>query len=540
MEIFDLFQSGGLEALLVGASPVVIFFLIVAGTFVSEDATCVAAGVLAGQSRISFSVALSACFVGIFVGDVMLYGIGRIFGRRILNIGFVSKLVSNNSLDSASRWLDERGAAAIFLSRFVTGTRLPTYLAAGFLRTNFWKFTFYFLIASAIWTPLLVGSTTFASNWLSTYVVLEVVLILIALKVAMNLFSWKKRRMFVGRLKRIVKWEFWPLKVFYFPVVLYVLFLAMKHRSLTVFTCANPAIPASGFVGESKNEIYAGLQTSAAAPRFLLQHLLLSADLSADELLDRARSFIAENDLNFPLVLKPDAGERGKGVTIIRDFAELRARIDSTGHDLILQEFADGVEASVFYFRYPDRQRGEIFSITEKRFPKLLGNGVSSLEELILSDERAVCLAGKYFEQNSERLDAVPASNEEVQIIDIGTHSRGAVFLDGSWLRTPELETAIDGICRDYDGFHFGRFDLRARSFEELGKGNFKIIELNGVTSESTNIYDPRYSLLEAYRALFRQWRIAFEIGAANCADGRRPTSAAALARLFLNSNAAR
>ncbi len=523
-----------------GASPVVIFFLIIAGTFVSEDATCVAAGVLAGQSRISFALALSACFVGIFVGDVLLYWTGRIFGRRILNIGFFSRLVSENSLASASRWLDERGAAAIFLSRFVTGTRLPTYLAAGFLQTNFWKFTFYFLIASAIWTPLLVGSTTFASSWFSTYAVLEVVLILIALKVSMNLVSWKKRRMFVGRLKRIVKWEFWPLKVFYFPVVLYVLFLAMKHRSLTVFTCANPAMPASGFVGESKNEIYAGLQTSAADQRFLLRHLFLPADVSADELLDRARSFISENDLNFPIVLKPDAGERGKGVTIIRDFVELRERIDGIDHDLILQEFADGVEASVFYFRYPDRQSGEIFSITEKRFPKLLGNGVSSLEELILNDERAVCLAGKYFEQNSDRLGSVPAFEEEVQIIDIGTHSRGAVFLDGSWLRTPELESAIDDICRDYDGFHFGRFDLRARSFEELGKGNFRIIELNGVTSESTNVYDPRYSLFDAYRILFRQWRIAFEIGTANCADGRRPTSAAALARLLLNSNAAR
>lgn len=523
---------------MVGASPVIVFFLIVAGTFVSEDATCLAAGVLAGQSRISFALALSACFVGIFVGDLLLYWTGRILGRRILNIGFFSKLVSENSLAKASRWLDDRGAEAIFLSRFVTGSRLPTYLAAGFLRTNFWKFTLFFLIASAIWTPLLVGSTTYASSWFSPYVVLGFVAGIITLKFSMNLLSWKKRRLLIGRMRRMVRWEFWPLKIFYLPVVFYVLFLAIRHRSLTVFTCANPAIPASGFVGESKNEIYAGLQTSAAASPFLLRHLMLDVSHSSDELIDQARFFINEHVLDFPLVLKPDAGERGKGVMIVRDLAELKARLTTIDQNMILQEFADGVEASVFYFRHPGHERGEIFSITEKRFPKLVGNGTSSLEELILSDERSVCLAAKYFEQNSDRLDQVPARGEEVQIIDIGTHSRGAIFLDGSWLRTPELEQAINDICRSYEGFHFGRFDLRARSFEEMGEGKFKIVELNGVTSESTNIYDPRYSLLDAYRILFRQWRLAFEIGAANCALGRRRTSVGALAKLLLNSNA--
>lgn len=537
MELFDLFRSGGLDAL-VGASPVIVFFLIVAGTFVSEDATCLAAGVLAGQSRISFALALSACFVGIFVGDLLLYWTGRILGRRILNIGFFSKLVSENSLANASRWLDDRGAEAIFLSRFVTGSRLPTYLAAGFLRTNFWKFTLFFLIASAIWTPLLVGSTTFASSWVSPYVALGFVAGIIALKFSMNLLSWKKRRLLIGRMRRMVRWEFWPLKIFYLPVVFYVLFLAIRHRSLTVFTCANPAIPASGFVGESKNEIYAGLQTSAAASPFLLRHLMLDVSHSSDELIDQARFFINEHDLDFPLILKPDAGERGKGVMIVRDLAELKARLTTIDQNMILQEFADGVEASVFYFRHPGHERGEIFSITEKRFPKLVGNGTSSLEELILNDERSVCLAAKYFEQNSDRLDQVPARGEEVQIIDVGTHSRGAIFLDGSWLRTPELERAINDICRSYDGFHFGRFDLRASSFEEMGEGKFKIVELNGVTSESTNIYDPRYSLLDAYRILFRQWRLAFEIGSANCALGRRRTSVAALAKLLLNSNA--
>lgn len=68
------------------------------------------------------------------------------------------------------------------------------------------------------------------------------------------------------------------------------------------------------------------------------------------------------------------------------------------------------------------------------------------LEELILRDPRAVCLAEKYLERNGNRLETVPARGESVQIIDIGRHSRGAIFLDGGWMKTDLLEAKIDEI----------------------------------------------------------------------------------------------
>jgi hypothetical protein len=100
---------------------------------------------------------------------------------------------------------------------------------------------------------------------------------------------------------------------------------------------------------------------------------------------------------------------------------------------------------------------------------------------------------------------------------------------------TPALEAKIDEICRGLDGFYFGRFDIRCAYFDDLKRGeNFRIIELNGVTSESTNIYDPQYSLWNAYRVLFRQWDLAFEIGAENRALGAKPATARELVRLAL------
>ncbi len=511
-----------------------LFFVFFFGTFISEDTACLLAGTAAANGRIGFAFAVTACFLGIFAGDVLLYGAGRLLGRNALDNRLVKRFVSDKVASKASAWLKNNAAAAVFMSRFVTGLRLPTYLAAGALRTDFIKFAAFFLLASAVWTPLLVGSTAFSQTFLfPKNAILGLVTIAVAVRLILRFSSRRNRRLFAGRLKRIVKWEFWPIHVFYAPVALYVLLIAVKHRSLTVFTAVNPAMPAGGFKGESKNDIYCGLRQTAAAAPHMLNHVMLKSNEPISDRLKKAWRFIDEYGLDFPLVLKPDAGERGKDVAIVRSLDELENGLLSATTDMILQEFTAGDEISVFYYRYPNEERGKIFSITEKRFPHVTGDGVSTIEDLILADPRAVCQAEKYFEQNRDRLADVPAIGELVKMIDIGTHSRGAIFLDGEWIKTAALEQRIDAICRGFDGFNFGRFDIRMPSLTDLRRGeNFKIIELNGVTSESTNIHDPRYSLFDAYRILFRQWRIAFEIGAENIKLGAKPTSILDLAKL--------
>jgi membrane protein DedA with SNARE-associated domain len=526
-QIFNLNGIGDL-------SPGIIFFAFFFATFISEDAACLAAGALVGRGEIAFLLAVGACFTGIFTGDVLLYWAGRFAGTKILNTKIASRFVSANALATASAWLEKRGAAAIFISRFITGLRLPTYLAAGFLRTPFWKFALYFLLASAIWTPILIASTAYAQqfNFLPN-IFLSAAFLYIALKILLHFTSWKNRRFFVGRLTRIRHWEFWSLPVFYFPVVIYILLLAVRFRSLSVFADANPAIEAGGFVGESKSEIYEGLRKSEAAAPHLLVYALIPARIELAERLEIAESFLRENRFNFPVALKPNAGERGVDVFLVRTSEELKSRIGQAKADLIIQELAPGDEFSVFYYRYPNEPRGQIFAITEKRFPAVVGDGKSSIETLILRDERAVALAKAYFERNAKRLGEIPRAGETIPLIDIGTHSKGAIFLDGDWARTAPLENEIDRICLGFKGFYFGRFDLRAASAEEFRRGVFKIIELNGVTSEATNIYDPRNSLLDAYRILFRQWRIAFEIGVQNRASGAPVTTLKDLVKLL-------
>jgi hypothetical protein len=79
----------------------------------------------------------------------------------------------------------------------------------------------------------------------------------------------------------------------------------------------------------------------------------------------------------------------------------------------------------------------------------------------------------------------------------------------------------VDRIAKTFPGFYIGRFDVRFSDVERFKAGeDLTVIELNGVTSESTNIYDPNGSIWRAYRVLFRQWSTLFQIGAMNRAGG--------------------
>jgi membrane protein DedA with SNARE-associated domain len=525
-----------------GISIAILMLAISASTLISEDLTCIGAGVLVAQGRIAFLPGAFACFFGIFVGDVLLFVAGRALGRPVLRHAPLKWFIRAQDVEKSSAWFSRRGLAVIFASRFVPGARLPTYFAAGLLDTSFWWFALYFLLAGVVWAPLLVGlsqalggevirSALVAGQAVFIKALAAALIIFVAARLTVRMSSYKGRRLLLGRWRRLTRWEFWPAWIFYVPVAGYLALLALRHRSLTLFTATNPGIPAGGFVGESKIDI---LRHLAGSRDFVACATLIEAVLDLEGRIARARSFMTEQGLNYPVVLKPDAGQRGAGVAVVRSEAELEDYLHRSSLDTIIQEHVAGAEFGVFYYRRPSEERCRIFSITEKRFPVVTGDGASTLEHLILNDPRAVCMARFYFDRQGERVFEQPAAGERVQLVELGTHCRGAIFLDGGWAKTTELEGAFDEISRGFAGFYFGRFDVCAPSVDEFKQGRgFKIIELNGVTSEATHIYDPRNSLLAAYRVLFEQWRVAFEIGAENRRRGVSPTPLRALARLL-------
>ena len=512
-----------------------LFFVLAAATLVSEDATCVAAGLLVAKGEASFAVAAGGSLFGIFFGDVLLFMAGRFVGRPALRVAPFKWFVRAGDVARSSDWFERRGPAVILLSRFLPGTRVPTYFAAGLLETSFMKFTLYFLLAAAAWTPLVVGlaATLGAGAGNLTRLLLAGAAAYALVRVALHVSSFRGRRLLVSRWRRLTRWEFWPPYVFYPPVVVYVLLLGIKHRCLTLFTCTNPGIPSGGFVGESKIDILRALSSSARSRSHVALATRIDSSLDTSERLRAARLFMEGHGLGFPVVVKPDAGQRGEGVRVVRSDCELEESLRRGARDLLVQEHAPGFEFGVFYYRRPGEARGRIFSITEKRFPAVNGDGESTLEELILKDARAVCMAKTYMKQHAARLGEALTRGETFPLVEVGSHCRGALFLDGARFKTEALERSIDHLSRGFEGFYFGRFDIRTPSTEDFRRGrNFKVVELNGVTSEATHIYDPAHGLLHAYKVLFLQWRLAFEIGAQNRARGARLTPLIELLKL--------
>ena len=150
------------------------------------------------------------------------------------------------------------------------------------------------------------------------------------------------------------------------------------------------------------------------------------------------------------------------------------------------------------YYRYPNQEKGYISGITIKEFFTVTGDGTSTIRELVQQDERGQRYGELFEEVNKEKIDEVLAKGEIKQLNYIGNHSKGTKFLNGNHLINDELVNVFDTIARSIEGFYYGRFDIKVTSLEDLYVGkNIKVLEVNGIQSEPSHIYDPSTSLLE-------------------------------------------
>ncbi|MBI1336698.1 MAG: hypothetical protein GC164_07025 [Phycisphaera sp.] len=497
--------------------------LIALATFVSEDLTCVATGLLIQRGVVHPAVGLAGCFVGIFVGDMGLWLIGRTCWGALERWRWFARRLPHEKLERFGAWFDKHAGKTIFASRFMPGTRMPLYLAAGALGHKGGRFIFWVFVAGGVWTPVVVLLSAalgeafiepferfLGSGWLALVAVVLVIFLIVRF-VALMMTPTGRNRVYL-MFARIGQREFWPAWVFYLPLWPWLIYLGLRYGGLRTCTCANPAIEHSGFVGESKNQILGQLDAAFVAPFKLIP----SGNI--DVRMETFRGWMRDAVVDYPLILKPDAGQRGASVRLVQDDQQAREYFSAHPVPTIAQRYHPGpCEAGLFFILPPDAQEGFIFSITHKEFPVLVGDGVHTLERLILRHPRYRMQAGVFMERHAQRLEQVLARGEAFTLVRSGNHCQGTIFKDGSFLITPELTTAINHATKNFRGFHVGRFDLRYTDQDSLkAGGGFEIIELNGLTSESTNIYDPSRGTLWAYRTLFAQWHWVFRIGYAN------------------------
>lgn len=516
-----------------GDNPGITMTAVALGTLVSEDLSTITSGLLAGTGVLEYWQAVLAAFCGILLGDSIIFFLGYHFGRPLLAHRWSRFIVRRKAVDRAQNHFHRNGLWIILLTRFLPGTRTATYFAAGALHAPVIPFISAFALAAALWTPLLVGLSFFLGRELLDFyrvyesmalpaVILVGLLLYLLVHYGLPLLTWKGRRRIKGKWIRAVKWEFWPAWQVYWLVLIYVLLIGIfRFRNPLLFTAANPAMPDGGVIGESKSDILDGLSSN---PELMPPWGLIEAGDKNKRLGDFDRLMQSLN-LTYPVVLKPDEGQRGDGVRIVRAHGEACDWLASNPGDAILQAYLDGQEYGIFYARKPSQERGIIISVTVKKQLQIEGNGKDTIETLIHAHPRAIAMLGTFLDRFDMQLERIPASGEIVRLGELGTHARGSLFIDGNELISEPLRARIQEIADCFDGFYFGRFDIKAPSDKALEQGKgIKVIELNGVTSEVTHIYDPRHGLSYAWSQLCRQWKLAFEIAEENVTAGHKPT----------------
>ena len=304
-------------------------------------------------------------------------------------------------------------------------------------------------------------------------------------------------------------WEFWNTNVLYLPILPYLLFLFIRVRNCFFFNAANPGIEYGGFLMESKWKIH-----SDAPQGFFPETIFVDINNSFEHVMGKVKP-----GFDFPLIAKPDIGSKGRGVMLISNMEELKLYHASCPVNYIIQQkISYPLEAGIFYVRYPDEAHGKITGIVEKQFVKVTGDGLSTIRQLLLQTKRSV-IQMEALEKivTPEEMDTVLPIGKAHVILEIGNHARGSLFLDATHRVTQELTMMIDAVCKQFDGFYFGRLDIRFESWEELQNGiNYSIIELNGAGSEPTHIYDPSHSILFAWKEICRHWKHMHTISGQN------------------------
>lgn len=496
-------------------------------------------------------------YSGIVASDFALYGIGA--GAR--RLPWLSRYAIDERVHRFGDALKRNVFGLVAICRLVPGIVFVAFIACGWMRVPLRRFTVASLLISALYLPLALYLAIAFGDTLDDYAGLWTWPLLVGVMAAAG-FARKRVLAFGAGVDRLIDGETSarpaaspatgggkvalaeriPPLLFYAPLVLTWLGLALRYRCLTLPSAANPMIATGGMWGESKSRYF--LDVAAEERCWIADFVVLrrGSGGSVRRETKRALRMLADAGLDFPLVAKPDIGWHGYGVRRIDDAPALVHYLwrFPIGAKLILQRLVphDG-EAAVLYARLPGEPRGRILSLTFRQFPHVIGDGCSTLRELICADPRLRWKARlhlgadpSHHALDPDDLAGVPARGKRVQVALIANQRAGGSYQDAGRCITEALEARFDAIARGMREFHYGRFDIRFACAEALMRGeDFSIIEINGVGGEAIDAWDPLLPVREVYRRLLLQQRLLFAIGDRNRTRGFQATPPAEFLR---------
>lgn len=274
--------------------------------------------------------------------------------------------------------------------------------------------------------------------------------------------------------------EFWPAWTIHLPMVLLGIYQGFRLGCLNFFPAVNPGMTNGGLFNYSKFE-----SLSDFPKENIPESILSKPPHQLDQLLIGA----AQRGIGFPFILKPNIGERGRGVSLISDPHSAENYLKTFRNEaVILQDFVSKKEEyGIFILKDPKTGKVKIPSITQKIPLQVMGNGLDSVEKLVQKHPRAK----RYIQEiPKDLMSFVPDPNRIFNLSIKGNHCKGAVFVDRSELITPEVISSFTKICQPFQDFFYGRLDIKVNSCLELSDPNLvSILEVNGANAEPIHIY---------------------------------------------------
>jgi hypothetical protein len=312
---------------------------------------------------------------------------------------------------------------------------------------------------------------------------------------------------------RLRHWETWHYLAKYIPIMPVWGWYCLRARSLWFFTPSNPTLTFGGFEGESKKEMYEQLP-AGSYPKSIF--------ISPSQSFSQVLQLLSENNCTYPFAVKPDIGMMGFMFRRINNEEEFRLYHKKMPVDYFIQELITyPLEVSVFYYRFPNQQKGTITGFLKKEFLEVVGDGVSTLWELIQNYDRVRFRLEEMQSKHAGRLnDILPAG--EIYILSYALNlSRGGRLVSLEKEKDEALLNVFDKLSHHTKHFYYGRYDIKCSSIEDLKQGkNFTILEYNGCGAEPHHIYGNGNSLLQAYKIVLQHWKVLYEISKYNHKQG--------------------
>lgn len=307
---------------------------------------------------------------------------------------------------------------------------------------------------------------------------------------------------------RATHWETWHWLVKYIPMIPFWIGYCIRARSLWFFSSSNPTLTFGGYEGENKMEMY-NLLPDNTYPK----SVSIGLRLTGREL----ESIVKTAGFSFPVAVKPDVGRMGLMFRKINSFNELIRYHGRMKAGYILQEFVGyPLEVSVFYYRFPDQDKGAITGFVRKEHLSVTGDGISSLNDLMLNYPRIQFRIDEMRAKHSAMLHCVIPSGEKYILSEALNLSRGGRLISLESQKDERLLKVFDDLSHTGQ-FYFGRYDIKCASIEDLKNGkNFSILEFNGSGAEPHHVYGNGNSFLQAIRILLAHWNILYRISVEN------------------------